>query len=582
MVIVLAGMIVAPAQATGTGTLGVTVTGRYTAGHTAPLTGATVVAENLDSGTSIPLVTFGDPAVSAYYQALAVPFGRYRVRIERPGFATTYWPRQLTPESAGTVWFGTSPGCNPSDAALCDTHLLSPEVPQLVSLSGAVRHRSGATAAGALVTAQHSEESTFRPAVVTGVNGGFSLQLPPGTYSLHTPNGNRTSQTSVTVTGPTVRDLTLLDVPSAPLMVTAVSGSRQATLTWQSPLDDGGTPITSFSVASSPGSSICTTSALSCSVQGLENGREYRFTVIAHNAVGSGPATTTSVSTTPSATVPLPPGNVSVEPVDRALAVGWSLSASDDVLDYTAVATPGGRSCSSAADTCTIPGLRNGRAYSVSVTARSQGGTSAPTTSPRRVKPMTVPSAPRNVRVRPKPSALRVIWGAPSDDGGKSIREYVATAWPGGKTCRTDAEKCLIRGLDPGTSYSVTVRAGNAGGLGATSPGSAPTSPRPGRAAPGARFRAAGQRARGPGESHLACVQASHLVPRAAHRQGTHHHWMVGGQATEGHIRRVRGRPPGPGACLRRVRGGHDPQPGLPEPVRPPRGIVRDDVDARS
>ena len=485
VVLVLMGLVGAPAQATGTGTLGVSVTGRYTAGHSSPLTGATVVAENLDTGTSITLVTFGDPNVSAYYQALGVPYGRYRVRIAHPGFATTYWPRQLTPESAGVVWFGTSPGCNPSDGALCDTHLLSPEVQQLVSVSGSVRHRSGATAPGVLVTAQHTEEATFRPAVVTGVNGGFSMQVPPGTYSLHAPNGNRTSQTSVTVTGPTVRDLTLLDPPSAPLLVIVATGNRQATVTWQTPLDDGGTPITSYSVAASPGSSICTTSALSCTVPGLENGREYRFSVTAHNAVGSGPAGGTSGATSPSASVPAPPGDVTVEPADRALAVGWSASTSDDVLDYTAIATPGGRSCTSAAQSCTITGLRNGNAYSVAVTARSQGGVSAAATSLRKVKPIAVPSAPRNIRVRPRPSALRVRWGAPLDDGGKRIREYVATVWPGGKTCRTDARTCLIRGLDPGTDYSVTVRAGNASGLGVSSPGSVPTRPRPGQAVPG-------------------------------------------------------------------------------------------------
>jgi hypothetical protein len=65
------------------------------------------------------------------------------------------------------------------------------------------------------------------------------------------------------------------------------------------------------------------------------------------------------------------------------------------------------------------------------------------------------------------------------------VREYVATAWPGGRTCSTaGAQHCRIRDLDPQTAYSVTLRAENAFGPGTSSPGSAPTNPLAGTAAP--------------------------------------------------------------------------------------------------
>ena len=133
-------------------------------------------------------------------------------------------------------------------------------------------------------------------------------------------------------------------------------------------------------------------------------------------------------------------------PSDRSLDVTWSASPSDDILEYTAVASPGGRSCSTAALACTISGLRNGTAYSVSVTARSQAGVS---TSVNVVEACDSISgtigAPRGDGPTAKPSALKVAWNEPLTDGGKRITEYVATAWPGGRSCRTDGKtSCVI------------------------------------------------------------------------------------------------------------------------------------------
>lgn len=525
----LSALLTVPAHASGTGILGVDLTGRYTGGHTSPLTGASVTAENLDTGAQTTLSVFGDPAASAYYQALDLPYGRYRVRVERPGFATLYWPRQFSRESAGTVVFGSNPQCNPLDGAACPEHLWSAEVPQLVSLTGSVRHRSGASVPGVLVTATHAEESTFRPAVVTNLNGEFSVQVPAGGYMLSTPNGNSTVTASVQVTGPIVRDLTLLDPPSAPQGVVAATGNRQATVSWSRPLDDGGSPITSFTVSAIPGSAICTTDTLGCTVTGLENGQDYRFSVTAENKVGRSAPSLGSGSVAPTTSLPRPVANVRLMPGDRSIDVTWSASPSDDVLEYTSVATPGGRSCSTAGLACTIPGLRNGTAYSVAVTARSQSGSSPAVVSAKRATPMAAPSAPRNVRVKPKPSALRVAWNAPMDDGGKKIATYVATAWPGGKTCATEGvTTCLIRALDPGTDYSVTVRATNVGGAGATSPGSTPTRPRAGAAAPRrvAKLRVKVAKSQATLRWKVAKGAKSYLVrlTRPGHESGT---WMV-------------------------------------------------------
>jgi hypothetical protein len=461
------------AQAAAGGTLGVNLSARYASGSTGPLVGALVTAENIDTALVYPVPAFGDPATSAYYQATNLPFGRYRLRIERMGFATTYWPHQYSRDTAAPVTFGTAPGCNPADAAICDLHILTGQVDQTVTVSGTVRHRSGQAQPGALVTATRTSEPTFHPSTTTDGSGAYALQVPAGSYELSTPNGNSAVRETINVNGPTSRDLTLLGVPGAPRDITVTTSGRQATVFWSRPADDGGAEITSYTVTTTPGGGTCTTPTTSCTFDGLENGRTYTFRVAGVNRVGSGTPTATDALL--QGPTPSPARDVRVAPGDRSLAVAWSASASDDVRGYIATASPGGKRCSTADLACTITGLRNGRAYRVTVTARTATADSAPATAARPVSPLGPPGSPRDLRVTPTAGGLTVTWRAPLDDGGRRIQHYVATAWPGGRTCQaTDTRRCTIGGLTTGTAYSVTVRASNRAGLGPMSPGSAP------------------------------------------------------------------------------------------------------------
>lgn len=471
------------AQAAGGGTLGVNLSARYAGGSTGPLVGALVTAENIDTALVYAVPAFGDPATSAYYQATNLPFGRYRLRIERVGFATTYWPHQYSRDTAAPVTFGMAPGCNPGDAATCDLHILTAQVDQTITVSGTVRHRSGQAQPGALVTATRASEPTFHPSTTTDGSGAYALQVPAGSYELSTPNGNSAVREVINAGGPMSRDLTLLDAPGVPRDVVVTTSGRQASVFWNRPADDGGAEITAYTVTTSPGGGTCATLTTSCTFDGLENGQTYTFRVSATNRVGSGTPTTTDALL--QGPTPSPARDVRVTAGDRSLDVAWSASASDDVRGYVATASPGGRSCSTADVACTITGLRNGRAYRVTVTARTAAADSAPATSARSVTPLGLPGSPRDLRVTPTAGALTVTWRAPLDDGGRRIQQYVATAWPGGRTCQTkDTRRCTISGLKTGTAYTVTVRANNRAGLGPMSPGSAPVEVRPGADAP--------------------------------------------------------------------------------------------------
>jgi hypothetical protein len=91
--------------------------------------------------------------------------------------------------------------------------------------------------------------------------------------------------------------------PQAPTGVTAVAGNTQATVSFSAPAITGGSPITGYTVTSSPGGFTSSGVSLSQTVTGLTNGTSYTFTVTATNAIGTGPAGGPSNPVVPSFTV---------------------------------------------------------------------------------------------------------------------------------------------------------------------------------------------------------------------------------------------------------------------------------------
>jgi len=80
----------------------------------------------------------------------------------------------------------------------------------------------------------------------------------------------------------------------------------------------------------------------------------------------------------------------------------------------------------------------------------------------------TRPTEPRSVTVNALDGSGLVKWEAPSTLGSGTIT-YTATAQPGAASCTTAGLHCLIKGLENGTTYSVTVVARNTAGEGPAS-----------------------------------------------------------------------------------------------------------------
>ena len=155
---------------------------------------------------------------------------------------------------------------------------------------------------------------------VTGSPGGASVSVGGGVTSANVSGlVNGTSYTFTVVATNGVGDGPPSDpsnevtpsapqeptAPGMPMNVSALAGDASAWVSWTIPIDDGGSPITGYTVTSSPGGREASVGAAetSATVSGLTNGVTYTFTVVATNAVGDSLPSEPSNPVTPEATV---------------------------------------------------------------------------------------------------------------------------------------------------------------------------------------------------------------------------------------------------------------------------------------
>ena len=286
--------------------------------------------------------------------------------------------------------------------------------------------------------------------------------------------------------------------PDAPTDVQVTPGDEEVTVTWKAPANNGGLPITRYKVEGTPFGDCETLGDLSCTIQGLDNGFGFSFTVQASNSAGLSPKSAPSASGIPFGK-PKPPSGVTATPGVESATVSWTPGNSNGrpTTEFSVTSSPGGKTCTTSATTCTVTGLVAGTAHTFTVKARNEAGLSAesapsaaitptspaappvqppvqppsggggtpPGTQPAPTTPLTPPAAPSRLKVSVKKGKARATWATVL--GATSYEVRISAAKKKGGWKKSSKATYTSGKLKKG-SYTLEVRAIGAGGTGAS------------------------------------------------------------------------------------------------------------------
>ena len=283
--------------------------------------------------------------------------------------------------------------------------------------------------------------------------------------------------------------------PGAPSAVSVATNGTTATATisWQPPVSNGGSPITSYRVSrdgadaagNGPWSTVVPATARSLAFPGLTSGSSYQLSVQAITAVDTGVAASGTV------TMPaIPPGiptafAVAKNDAAKSATITWGpptstaglpiigYRVSRDGTDSTG-AGPWSATVPPAARSQTFPALKPGGTYTLSVQAITTEGTGTAATGPITMNAV-VPGVPTAVSVRKYSTGVVLMrWSPPTTDGGSPITGYRLTR--NGTDSRGGGPLTLVVPADrvsqlssyiaAGRSYTFTIQAINAVGAG--------------------------------------------------------------------------------------------------------------------
>jgi outer membrane autotransporter protein len=250
----------------------------------------------------------------------------------------------------------------------------------------------------------------------------------------------------------------------APTIGTATAGDTSAIVSFTPPASDGGTPITGYTVTSSPGGITASGAGSPITVAGLTNGTAYTFTVTATNSAGTGAASATSNSVTPKGAQTITfnnPGtqNFGTTPTLTAMASSGLTPTFTSSTPGVCTITSGGALTFIAAGACAIDADQPGNGAWLA----------APTVTQSFTVGAIMPGVPTIGTATAGDASATVSFTAPANSGGAAITGYTVTSSPDGLIGSGAASPITVTGLTNGTAYTFTVTATNSAGPSGTS-----------------------------------------------------------------------------------------------------------------
>jgi hypothetical protein len=315
---------------------------------------------------------------------------------------------------------------------------------------------------------------TATSATVTGLTNGTSYTFTVQAYNAVGYSALSAPSNAVTPVGP----------PAAPVVSGWTVGNGEITIDWSAPDNDGGEPLTGYTITMQPGGATyqAAATATSDTITGLTDGTSYTFSMTAANSLGTGPASAAVGPVIPLA-LPGAPTGVSAVAASGSATVTWTppTDESNEVTGYTVTTSPGDASLTvpGTATAATVTGLTNGTSYTFTVTATNATGTGPASAASAPVTPGPVPGPPTGVEATAGNAMATVTWTAPADAASSAISGYTVTAVPGRatQTAAGTAATATFTGLANGTTYRFTVVATNSYGNSVPSGSSPPITP---------------------------------------------------------------------------------------------------------
>jgi len=276
----------------------------------------------------------------------------------------------------------------------------------------------------------------------------------------------------------------ILVEPTSPLLLLAMAGSAQVTLSWTEPVWDGGSTIIGYNIYrgnASGNESLLDTVGLVLSYEDIavSDGETYWYYVRAVNAMGES-IPSNEVSATPMS-VPSHPLGLHAISGDAQVMLSWGAPADDGgspvlyYLIYRGLISGGGVPLTTVYGSTAFldSGLTNGVTYWYYVTAFNQVGEGAESDQMTGT-PITLATAPIGLQAVVGNNSINLSWEAPAYDGGSEITNYnvyrgtssgtmVPLITLGNVTVHEDLT------TEPGVTYWYCVRAVNGAGEGPVS-----------------------------------------------------------------------------------------------------------------
>jgi flagellar motor protein MotB len=335
---------------------------------------------------------------------------------------------------------GASATATPSTVPSAPTALVATPGNGQVSVAFA----AGANGGSAITNYQYSTDdgltwknrtsgTTASPILINSVSSSSTSLQNGFTYTIRLRAVNASSSLSSFGESSTAVTATPRTVPGAPTIGTATrTDSTTVTVTFTSNAD-GGSPITGYTVASTPGGLTATGTSSPITISGLQPVTTYQFSVTATNAAGTGNASALSTSVTTLAIPPGAPGNVrATSGVDGQSVITWetpTVTGGSSIETYTVTSSPTSSGCTTPTSTltCTITGLTNGTLYTFTVKARNAigEGTGATATATPSI-PVVTPAPTPTPGPGPGPTVPRPKTQAELDEEKKKQEEEAA------------------------------------------------------------------------------------------------------------------------------------------------------------